>query len=262
MRDTDFNRHYPACPSSAANTVMVGMTILLAVAVLDPQTAKAGVVIEQRITVSTPGEPGSVRNRTLILQDNKEKFQIRDGVSIIIDANDRTVNLLDDGHKIFRELPFRKVIGSSLDPNSSLYLAFKTTDKTRELLGFKCRDYAGARYRGPLMASATVCFSTDAPSSKDFSHFVESTIPRAAQSSGSISVPAGVPLIIESSKGINPSFVRQDVPKEEAERFRSRIAKIPPQVTRVEVTKIESKQLSPEVFNIPTGYSRIGPEVN
>ena len=241
---------------------MIGITIILLGATLNPPIAKAGMVIEQRITVGAPGAPGPVRNRTLMLQGDKEKFQVREGISVVIDANDRTVMLLDETHKTYHELPFARVIGSSLDPNSPLYLAFKTTDKTHELLGFKCRDYAGARYRGPLMAATTACFSTDAPSSAEFTHFVQSTVRRATQFGGSISLPSGVPLIIELTRGINHSFVPADVSKEEAERFRSRIAKIPPQITRVEVTKIESKQLSPEVFTIPTGYSRIGRAVN
>jgi len=249
-------------PLSSANAVMIGITIILLGATLNPPIAKAGVIIEQRITVGAPGAPGPVRNRTLMLQGDKEKFQIREGISVVIDTNDRTATLLDEAHKMYRELPFRRVIGSSLDPNGPLYLALKTTDKTRELLGFKCRDYAGARYRGPLMAATTACFSTDAPSSEEFSHFLQSTVRHVGPSGASMSVPSGVPLIIEMTRGINRSFVPADVSKEEAERFRSRIAKIPPQVTRVEVTKIEAKQLSPEVFNIPTGYNRVGRALN
>ena len=79
---------------------------------------------------------------------------------------------------------------------------------------------------------------------------------------GAISFPAGVPLIIESTRGVNPSFVLADVPKEEAARFKSRIAKIPPQVTREEVTKITSEKLSPDAFNTPAGYVRVGREPN
>jgi len=112
------------------------------------------------------------------------------------------------------------------------------------------------------MAATTACFSTDAPSSEEFSHFVQSIVRRIGQPSGSISIPTGVPLIIEATRGVNRSFVPADVPKEEAERFMSRIEKIPPQVTRIDVTKIESKKLSPDEFNIPTGYRRIGREVN
>ena len=239
----------------------IGIAIVLMAAALNSRIAQAGIVIEQKVTMESPGGSSSVHNRTLMLQDDKEKFQIRDGMSLVIDANDRTAMLLDEEHKTFHELPFRQVIGSSLDPNGPLYLALKTTDKTRELLGFKCRDYAGAKYQGPLMAATTACFSTDAPSSQEFSHFVQATV-RRGQSFRSISLPSGVPLIIESTRGVNLSFEPAGVPKEEAERFKSRIAKIPPQVTRVEVTKIETKRLSPDEFSVPSGYSRRGPALN
>jgi hypothetical protein len=262
MRYTDSNQRHCSRPLSATNAIVMGITVMLLGAAFNPPMVRAGVIIEERITAGTAGEPGSVRNRTLMLQDDKEKFQIRNGMSVVIDANDRTVTLFDESHKTFHELPFRRIVGSNLDPNGPLYLIFKTTDKTRELLGFKCRDYAGTRYRGPLMAATTACFSTDAPSSAEFSHFLQAAVRHVVQSGTSLSVPSGVPLIIQSTRGVNPSFFPADVPKEEAERFRSRIAKIPPEVTRVEVTKIESKPLSPDVFNIPTGYTRVGPEVN
>ena len=139
-------------------------------------------------------------------------------------------------------------------------MAFKSTDKTRELLGFKCRDYTGAIYSGPLMAATTACFSTDAAGSDEFTHFMQSMFRRSGKSGGAISFPAGVPLIIELTRGVNPSFVPADVPKEEAARFKSRIAKIPPQVTREEVTKITSEKLSPDAFNTPAGYVRVGRE--
>lgn len=260
MNETYLRQACSSRPLSSARSIMVGIAILLLIVGVGSVTA--GVIIQQRITVGTLGEPASVRNRTLMLQDDKERFEVKDGVSIVIDANYRTVTMIDDKHKIFREVALGKIIGTPLDPDGRLYLGFTTTDKTRKLLGFKCRDYTGARYHGPLMEVTTACFSTDAPNSEEFSHLVQSMVQHAGPAGASISVPSGVPLIIESTSGVNPSFVLPDASKEEAERFRSRLAKIPPQVTRVEVTKIESKQLLPEVFNIPTGYSRRGPEVN
>ncbi len=84
----------------------------------------------------------------------------------------------------------------------------------------------------------------------------------SGKSGGAISFPAGVPLIIELTRGVNPSFVPADVTKEEAARFKSRIAKIPPQVTREEVTKITPEKLPPDAFNTPAGYVRVGREPN
>ena len=241
---------------------MIAITIILLIAIFNPRIARAGVIIEQRITVCAPGAHRSVRTRTLMLQDDKEKFQVDDHVSVVIDATDRTVMVLDHTHKSFRELPFKIVRGSTLNPNHLLNVPFKSTDKTRELLGFKCRDYTGARYSGPLMAATTACFSTNAAGSDEFTHFMQSMFRRSGKSGGAISFPAGVPLIIELTRGVNPSFVPADVTKEEAARFKSRIAKIPSQVTREEVTKITPEKLPPDAFNTPAGYVRVGREPN
>jgi len=241
---------------------MAGIIIILLIAMFNPGTAKAGVVIEQRISIGAPGAPGSVRTSTLMLQDDKEKFQVDDHVSVVIDATDRTVTVLDGTHKSVRELPFKRVKWTSFDPNRLLNVPFKSTDKTRELLGFTCRDYTGASYSGPLMAATTACFSTDAAGSDEFTHFMQLMLRRPGKSGGAVSLPMGVPLIIESTRGVNPSFAPPDVPKEEAARFKSRIAKIPPQVTREEVTKITHEKIPPDAFNTPAGYVRVGREPN
>jgi hypothetical protein len=238
---------------------MICVIIIVLVTVLNPGRATAGIVIEQRITISAPGEPGSVRNLTLMLQGDKGKFQIGDQASVVIDATNRTATMLDYVNKTFRELPSGSVIGTTLDPNRLLYLAFKSADQTRKQLGYKCRDYTGVTYDGPTFAATTACFSTDAAGSDDFSHFIQLIIGRYGRA---ISVPAGVPLIIESTRRGNLAFSPPGISAKEAVRFKNTIAKIPPQVTRVEVTKITSEKLSPDVFKTPAGYARSGPEPN
>ena len=66
---------------------MIAITIILLVAILSPVMTRAGIIIEQRITVAAAGTPGSVSTRTLMLQDDKEKFQVDDHVSVVIDAS-------------------------------------------------------------------------------------------------------------------------------------------------------------------------------
>ena len=260
MRDTDPNQLCFAPPLSTVNRTIIYVIIIVLVTILYPGRAKTGVVIEQRITISAPGEPGSVHNRTLMLQGDKEKFQINDQASIVIDATKRTATMLDYVNKTFHELSLRSVIGTTLDPNRLLYTAFKSTDQTHELLGFKCRDYIGVTYDGPTVAATTACFSTDVVGSDDFSHFMQSIVGRSEHPESAISVPPGVPLIIESTRRGNPEFSPPNISAKEVVRLKTRIAKIPPQVTRVEVTKLTSKKLSPDAFNSPAGYVRLGPE--
>jgi hypothetical protein len=239
---------------------MIAAIIILLVIVLNPAAANAGVVIERRITIGAPGAKSTVISQKLMVEGGKERFAINDQQSIVIDANAGTVTAIDYSGKFFRELAFRTVIGTTLDPNHLTYFAFKSTGKTRELLGFKCRDYYGGVYRGPLVTMTTACFSTNAAGSDEFSHFLKLVIQRLGRRARGLSVPAGVPLIIESTHRGNPSFTLPNVPENELLQFRNRIAKIPPQLTREEVTKIAAENISPEVFNIPAGYTRRGME--
>jgi hypothetical protein len=236
----------------------VGAAMVVLMAAINPGPARAGVVIEQRISVGNGAAPSAVRSRTLMLQDDKEKFQIVNGMTVIIDANDRTVMFLDDKNKIFSELPLRRLIGTSLDPNRDVYQAFKSSNRSRELLGFKCQDYTGERNSGPLLTATTACFSTNATGANDFDHFIKTIVRHSGRLEGA-SIPAGLPLAIESKRGVNTSFVPPDVSVEEAHRFQRQIAHIPTQITRVDVTKITSVKLSTDTFTAPAGYVRRGP---
>jgi hypothetical protein len=240
---------------------LVGLIIALVVTLLIPLAAKGGMVIEERVTSGGGKDTSSpVISRKLMVQGYKEKLDINDRLSVIIDASTGIVTLVYNTQKSFRELPLRKAIGTGLDPNRLLYLPFKSTGKTRQALGFKCEEYASAKVRGPLMTTVTACFSTDAVGSDDFTHFMKSLLQRVGGGGQRVSVPGGVPLMIESIHRTNPSYtLPPDVPAKDAAQFKSRIAKIPPQITHVEVTKISSQNLAPEVFTIPSDYTRSGP---
>ena len=245
-------------PSNAAGHMIIGATIIMLITLLGPRLARAGVVIEQKISVGSSAAPGSVKTRTVMLQDDKEKFQIANGLTVIIDANDRTAMLLDDKSKIFTQLPLRRVIGTNLDPNRDLYLAFKSSNRNRELLGFKCQDYAAEKHNGPLLWATTACFSTKATGADDFQHFITALVSHSGRLEGA-SIPAGLPLAVESKRGVDTSFVPPDVSKQEAQRFQRQISHIPTQITRVDVTRITSAKLSSDTFNAPPGYTRRGP---
>lgn len=234
--------------------------LLMLTAMLNLRVALAGVVIEERVTDGASGPKSIVTNRTLMVQDDKEKFLINDHQSLVIDADAGTVTALDDRHMMFRDLPFGKIIGTNMDPNRLLYMAFTNVDNSRKVAGFKCRDYKGVTYAGPLMRATTACFSTGVAGADEFGHFMKSLLQRVGSRARGVSIPAGIPVVVESTHGVNPSFTPVGVADKEALQFKNRIAKIPAQVTREEVIKITSKKLSRDVFSTPRGYTRVGPE--
>jgi hypothetical protein len=235
---------------------IISIIAILAAVVLSPAISKAGVVIKQRTTFSSADSPEVVRNQTITLQGDKEKYQISDNQAVVFDASKQTATMLDHASKSARELPLRKAIGRpTLDPNHLLYLDFKPTDKTHELLGFKCREYTGTVYRGAFTAWVTSCFSTDAAGSKDFSRFMKSMVTDLGYLPHPISVPPGVPLAVQATVKVNPSFAPPGLSPSEASRFKNQLESMPARVTKVEVTRITSEKLSPDVFDIPAGYT-------
>ena len=247
---------------STRSLELASIVIILLVSLINPREAHAGVVIEQKVTTGAAGAPGRTANRTIMMQGDKEKFVIDDHLSIVIDPKGDKVIVIDSQHKIFRELPFKRVMGTQFDPNRLLYLPFKSTRKTRHVIGFTCEDYTGGKYSGPLMTTVAACFSTQPVGSREYSRFIKTELQRLGRRAQGVSIPAGVPLIVESTHGANPSFTMPDLPEKELLAFKSRIAKIPPQLTRAEVTKISPEKLSPDVFSTPTGYTRRGPKLD
>ena len=237
---------------------MICIIIVLFFAIFPPGMAAAGVIIQQKITMGHPGKPGSVTHRELIFQDDKEKFSINDHVSAVFDARNRTAILLDSAHKMFRELPTTAAPALMLDPNHLLYATFKSTGKTHTILGYRCRDYSATSYGNPLIIATIACFSTQPAGAREFHHFVQAVL-KSGPHQTTNSLPPGMPLMIESIGTVNLAIVPPDVSPQEAARFKNRIAKIPPQVTHVEVTKITSKKLPPQEFGVPPGYTRQGP---
>jgi hypothetical protein len=155
-------------------------------------------------------------------------------------------------------MPLKRIVGMKLDPGRLLYVNFKPTGKTRKLLGYTCRDYSGVKRSGPLMLATTACFSTNAPGSGDLTNLIKSISQQSKRVKATSSIPAGMPLVIEASFGIDPSFTPPDTEPKAAAEFKRKIATIPPQITREEVTKVTSVKLSPDVFEVPAGYTRRG----
>jgi len=225
---------------------------------IGPGIARAGVIIQERIGLEQSGSPPSVSSRALMIQGEKEKVQVNDHLWMILDATDQTATVVNSGLRAFRQFPLRAIAGSTLDPDRLLYTVFKITSKTHTLLGSKCRDYTANSHGVTMVTATTACFSTGVTGSTDFNRFIRTVLQQRSYGSGAPSIPEGLPLTIESIRTVNPSIVPTDIPKEEAVRFEKRIASIPPEITRVEVTKISAANLAADEFTIPAGYSRIG----
>jgi hypothetical protein len=194
-----------------------------------------------------------------MLEGDKERFNLNDRVSIVIDADSRRATLLDALNKVFRQLPLKRVMETSWDPNQLLgNTAFKSTGKFRTLLGYQCRDYRGVRADGPTVVATTACFSASVAGAADFSRLLKLTAQHSRHPEWANSVPAGLPLLIETTRRANPAFPLPGFSAVNAAKLRNKMAKFPPQVERVVLTRISSQKLSPEVFDWPSGYSRRG----
>jgi hypothetical protein len=226
---------------------------------LSPGVAGSGVVIEQRATISSIGVPGGVTNHILMLEGDREKFQFDDRISVVLDAHNQTATVLDRSARTFHVMPLQNILGTMVDPNRLLYVAFKRGDKKRELLGSKCQEYTNLRYHGAALVVTSACFSIQAAGSDDFSRFIKSMVQILRLPERWVSIPVGLPLEIQSTSKGNLTYHFPGLSVEQEAHIRSTIAHIPTDVTQIVVTRITSEKLEPDVFNTPVGYTRVGP---
>src|ERR1700690_502220 len=111
--------------------------------------AAAGVVVTETETMVSGhpgGQPQQPRQRTVMIEGNKEKMIIDGGRSIITDLDKGTMQILDPAQKSYFETPFppRGMMGQAIGGPSMHASEFTKTGKTRTIAGYKCEDYNGA----------------------------------------------------------------------------------------------------------------------
>jgi hypothetical protein len=235
---------------------MLSLAVVLLAAIFNAASAAGGVVIEQKIALSSQGVPPKVRTRTLMIQGGQEKFELDQHRSVVLDAKSQTATVLNNVRRTFEEMPLNKVTGSPGDPNYSLYSGLTSTGKMRDVLGLRCRDYSGSRHPGSFILATTACLSTDAAGAPEFSEFIKIVGQASSKRSAPSTIPFGVPLLIDSSLSVDPAFGPSELSAREAKRLRTAILKLPPQVMHTVVTRIISQTLPPETFTPPPGYTR------
>ncbi|MBV8138246.1 MAG: DUF4412 domain-containing protein [Deltaproteobacteria bacterium] len=222
--------------------------------VLSALPARAGVVITQQQTANLQSGPRQ-SEQTIMIQGNKQKM-VTGEREIITDLDNSVMYLIDPTKSSYFQLPFPPTGPmAQAVAHAAGAMDFKRGTTTRKVLGYSCTDYTGTGQSMSGDFTVTECFSTAAPGAKEFNAFQKAMAAKLKSVVPESNTPDGIPLASESTVHMN-TMKLPNLPPEQAQRLQQQLAKMKPVTTKTEVTKLEAKNLPPETFAVPKGFTQ------
>lgn len=208
------------------------------------------------------GQPPKLRQRTVMIDGNREKIVMDGGRWSIIDLDKGTMQVIDPAEKSYFEMPFPfpgpGVRGLEIALLSMPASQFAGTGSTRTIAGAQCENYQGAGEFGTNEFTIVSCVSTEAPGAVEFSKFQKTMMAmlkeKVKQVATTANMPDGLPLAQEITVKVS-AMDTPNLPPEAAERLKEQ-ANRPPIVIKTEVTKVAEQKIEASEFKIPSGYTR------
>jgi len=228
-------------------------------------TATAGVVITETETIVSgqpSGAPQGPRQRTVMIDGNKEKMVMDNGRSIITDLDKGTMQIIDPTQKSYFETPFppRGMMGQAVGGPSVHASEFTKTGNAHTVAGYKCEDYNGTGKFAMGEFTVVSCISSKAPGAAEFSKFQKVMTGKLKNTQLAVpsNMPDGIPLVQDTTTKMT-AMNMPNLPPQAAEQLKKQFANRPPIVTKTEVTKVEEQKIAASEFEIPTGYTKREP---
>ena len=237
-----------------------------AIAMLSSVTARAGVVMEQTET-STGGVAAAAASTPhkliVMVEGNKEKMILDNGGYMVIDLDKGVRMMVNSADKTYSESPFppSQAQAEMLKQFMAERFNFKKTGNQRTVAGYQCEEYTNSVKNAHGESSTTSCYSKGAPGAAEYNAFQMAAANKLKAALGTASgqpeggIPEGVPLATHSVRKMT-SFSMPGLPPAQAEKLRQMMAKRPPMVSEITVTKIDSKSLPADTFSVPEGYTK------
>lgn len=244
------------------NQFLAALVAAIALVASGFATTAAGVVLtetETMVSGQPNGQKPQPRSQTMMIQGNKQKTIIDGGRMIITDLDKGTTVILNPAQKNYFERPFPPPGGMGA-PAGSHAATFTKTGKSRTVAGYKCEDYNGEGKFSMGNFTVVSCISTAIPGAAEFTTFQKamSSKLKDTQFAMPTNLPDGIPLEQDTTTKMSIANM-PNLPPAAAEQLKKQFANRPPIVSRIEITKVESKTLPASEFEIPAGYTKREP---
>jgi hypothetical protein len=215
----------------------------------------AGVVVTEVKTIG-PAQAPHAEQFTLIVHGRKEKI-VGDNQAIVTDLEAKVFYLIYPTPMVLTQLPFpgdpptlATVAGTPLDAD------YQKTGHSRTIAGYSCDEYAATVNNLYTVTTVLSCFATNVPGAPEFSEFRRDLLNKLGASGAKISasLPEGILMAQETSTRLEEHKLNQLNPAI-ARRLRRQAMRTASQVNKIEVKKIEVKDIPGNAFQLPWGYS-------
>jgi hypothetical protein len=224
--------------------------------------ARAGVVItetESLVSGAPNGQTPQPRERTMMIEGNKQKMVMEGNRSVIFDMDKGTMDIIDPAQKNYIEAPFppRGMMAQGIGGPGLHASQFTKTGNSRTVAGFKCDDYNGSGKMAMGDFTMVYCVSNKVPGAKDYTAFQKAMMSKLKDSSVTMpaNIPDGIPLVQDTTTKMS-TINMPNLPPAAAEQLRQQFANRPPIVTKTEVSKVEEKKIAASEFEIPAGFTK------
>jgi hypothetical protein len=222
--------------------------------------AFAGVVVDEQQTVDRGDGKPVAHSRVVMIQGNKQKSIMEGGAqTIITDLDSGTMTMINAQHKAYVQVPFppNGSMAAMMRNQGASSMDFKKTGGHQTIAGYRCDNYIGTGSMGSSRVTVKGCFSTSAPGAADFTAFQKEM---AAKTKGTPmemmgKVPDGVPLKIDSTSKMT-HIAAPGMSPDQSAKINQMLAKRPPTVTHMTVTKVRTEKLAAGTFMPPPGYTK------
>jgi hypothetical protein len=245
------------------NKYLAALVAAIALVASGFTTASAGVVMSETETMVS-GQPNGKtpppRQQTMMIQGNKQKTVIDGGRTIITDLDKGTTLIINPAQKTYFERPFPPQGPKGAPPSGMHASQFTKTGKSRTIGGNTCEDYNGSGKFAMGDFSVVSCVSTSAPGAAEFTSFQKKMTAKLKDTQFAMpaNLPDGIPLEQDTTTKMNVMNM-PNLPPQAAEQLKKQFANRPPIVTKIEVTKVEAKQIAASEFEPPAGFTKREP---
>jgi hypothetical protein len=228
---------------------MFGVVVLCA-----PPTF-AGVVVTE-ITTRGPAQAPQAEQFSLMVEGKKEKI-VGDHQVILTDLEAKRFSLIYPTPKTLKQLPFpgdpptlALVAGAALDAD------YTKTGNIRTIAGYSCNEYVATVNSRYTVTTVLSCFATSYPGAAEFNAFRQGLLNQLGESGVKISasLPDGILMAQESSTRLEEEKLT-DLSPAIVKRLHRQAMRAASKVNKIEVKKIEVKDLPGDAFQLPSGYS-------
>lgn len=213
----------------------------------------AGVVITGRSTQTDKGS-NQAQVQVVMIQGHRERIESGPQITLV-DADRGTIVVLNMATKTYTESVIKPSAVITNAQNSSKP-RFQPTGVKQTVAGYNCQVFRASSTTARGDQTVTGCFSSAVPGWREYRDLNSLLARRTGGDTAPVALPPGLPLSVVTSLKVRYRLSPK-IPRAHRAEMERILASKPPLVNEDLVTGIKTATLSPSLFAVPSGYTKL-----